>query len=336
MTRAGLQPAAGPRAERAAAPGSPAVSVIIPARNEERRLVRLLDSLRRLEVPAGGLEILVADHASSDGTAAVARRAGARVVQPTGRTIAAVRNAAARAATAPILAFVDADCTVAPDWLSRALPYFTDARVGAVGSYYAIPADPASWVRPVLQLQAAGLPDRGPAAWLPAGNFIVRRDVFWAAGGFDETLMTCEDVDLCQRIARTHQVLTDKRIRCLHHGEPRTLGELFRKELWRGRDNIRGLFRHGVSLRELPSVLLPPAFLLAGPAAAAAALLGFGPAALAILLLGALLPAAIAGVICRRVRLLRPFPAVLAVAACYLTARGLAPARAWRHLKETA
>ncbi|NLV39717.1 MAG: glycosyltransferase [Candidatus Hydrogenedentes bacterium] len=67
-----------PRDVSPSAGGFPAVSVIIPARNEEDNLPRLLDSL------AGqgdsGVEVIVVDDASTDGTAAAARARGARVV----------------------------------------------------------------------------------------------------------------------------------------------------------------------------------------------------------------------------------------------------------------
>ncbi|HOH51813.1 MAG TPA: glycosyltransferase, partial [Candidatus Hydrogenedentes bacterium] len=48
--------------------GFPAVTVIIPARNEEDNLPRLLDSLAGQGVP--GVEVIVVDDGSTDGTAA--------------------------------------------------------------------------------------------------------------------------------------------------------------------------------------------------------------------------------------------------------------------------
>lgn len=315
----------------------PRVSIIIPAHNEERSLVFLLDSLSRLVFPKSRLEIVVVDHESTDRTAEIAARLGARVILHRGGTIASVRNAGARTASGTLLAFVDADCTVAPDWLTCALIHFDDPRVGAVGSFHEIPLEPLTLVRRVLHLYTKALPEKGPAHWLPSGNFIVHRDVFWASGGFDETMATCEDVDLCVRIARTHFLVNDRRIRCLHHGEVRTLGELFRKELWRGRDNFVGIFRHGVSLRELPSVMLPLFFVVAVGLMLTSPLLGplsgwgtagflVGSAAAALLP-----PLAVAGVICARAREVRHFPAAVLVAGCYLAARGLAPMRAWRN-----
>jgi glycosyltransferase involved in cell wall biosynthesis len=235
----------------------PRVSVIVPARNEAAHLPALLASLASLTFPKERLEVIVVDHESTDETARIAKRAGATVVRQFGGTISSVRNAGAKAATGELLAFLDADCTVDEDWLARALPHFEDAAIGAVGSYHLVPMKPRTWIRRILQKQIEARPRIAETTWLPSGNMIVRRSAFWECGGFDESLMTCEDVDLCYRLARRYKIVADSRIRCWHHGEPTTLWEVFRKELWRGRDNFAGAVRHGLRPSELPSLVLP-------------------------------------------------------------------------------
>jgi glucosyl-3-phosphoglycerate synthase len=66
----------------AEAKGARTVSVCIPARNEEDTVGRIVSAIRRDLVEAVGLvdEVVVMDHASQDATAAIAERAGARVV----------------------------------------------------------------------------------------------------------------------------------------------------------------------------------------------------------------------------------------------------------------
>src|SRR5689334_7738390 len=107
------------------------VSIVIPARNEEENVGALLESLAALNFPREKLEIIVVEHESTDRTGEIARAYGAKVVVKTGGTISSARNFGVCHAGAPIVAFLDADCTVSEDWLERALPYFTDARVGA-------------------------------------------------------------------------------------------------------------------------------------------------------------------------------------------------------------
>ena len=78
---------------RSATPGRPRVSVIVPARNEEKHIEACVRSILDQDVH-GGLEIIVADGDSADQTAAVARAAGARVVPNPDRTTPAGLNAA--------------------------------------------------------------------------------------------------------------------------------------------------------------------------------------------------------------------------------------------------
>jgi glycosyltransferase involved in cell wall biosynthesis len=241
----------------------PLVSIIIPARDEEKNLTALLASLGGLEFPHKQLEIIVVDHESSDDTRGVALSAGARVLIKQGGTIASVRNFGASVASGQILAFVDADCTVAKDWLSKALSHFADPQVGAVGSYHLVPLEPPTWVRKVLQKQIEARSKLAEAKWLPSGNMLIRRDVFWECNGFDESLTTCEDVDLSFRVAQRHRLIPDISVRCWHHGEPTTLWEVFRKELWRGHDNFLGALRHGLRFAEIPSLFLPLYFVVA-------------------------------------------------------------------------
>lgn len=312
------------------------VSIIIPARNEEAHLGQLLESIAKLQYPADALEVIVVDHSSTDDTPGVAARYGARVLVKQGGTISSVRNYGARAARGKVIAFVDADCTVAPDWATCAVMHFQDPSVGAVGSYHLMPDAPATWVRKVLQRQAMARPRMEQATWLPSGNMFVGKAVYDACGGFDESLTTCEDVDISYRISRRYRVIADDRIRCWHHGEPIGIRDMFRKELWRGRDNFSGAFRHGFRVSELPSLFLPTYMVLA--------VLGFLGAVIGALLgsmvvwlvlvavLAFLIPlAAVAVVLSVRSGDITYAGHFAAFYAVYLIARGLAPLYHWRN-----
>ena len=100
----------------------PLVSVIIPARNEERNLPRLLASMQHTENVRA--EIIVVDDDSSDATSAIASSAGATVIRSrslphgwTGKTWACAQGA--EAASGELLAFVDADTWFAQGGLNR-------------------------------------------------------------------------------------------------------------------------------------------------------------------------------------------------------------------------
>src|SRR5437016_13193032 len=74
-------------------------SFIIPAHNEELELAATVDAIRAAASHATQrYEIIVIDDASTDGTAEIASRAGAKVIRINRRQIAASRNAGGRAA----------------------------------------------------------------------------------------------------------------------------------------------------------------------------------------------------------------------------------------------
>jgi hypothetical protein len=101
------------------------LSVVIPARNEERTLPLLLESLAACREDVA--EVLVVDDASTDGTATVADRLGATVIRIeggpppgwTGKPYACSRGA--EAATGELLLFLDADVTVHPGAIRQLL-----------------------------------------------------------------------------------------------------------------------------------------------------------------------------------------------------------------------
>lgn len=93
------------------------ISVVVPARDEEDRLPRCLASLAaQTRLPD---EVVVVDNASTDATARLAAAAGARVVHEAERGIWPAAAAGYDAATGDVIARVDADTVLPPDWLAR-------------------------------------------------------------------------------------------------------------------------------------------------------------------------------------------------------------------------
>jgi hypothetical protein len=271
-----------------------AVSFIVPVRNDAVRLEACLRSIRRTqESGTEAVEIIVADNGSTDGSADVARRLGARVLVVPDACVAELRNRAARLAEGDVLAFVDADHEIVPTWTSSAVETLRTASVGATGALCSAPLG-GTWVQRAygfLRGRPRGICE---VEWLGSGNLAVRRTAFETVGGFDVSLETCEDVDLCNRLrASGLRILSDARLENVHHGDPRTLRELFRGELWRGRDNLRVTFRGPLSWSTLPSAVIP--VLEAASLVAVVAGMLLAPIAPAALLMVALSLLAVAG-----------------------------------------
>jgi glycosyltransferase involved in cell wall biosynthesis len=175
------------------------VSVIIPAYNEE---LLLGQTLRAVNDAGGALgepfEVIVADDASTDHTASIAREHGARVVSAGHRQIAATRNAGAQAASGEMFLFVDADTTVNPSAVGAAIRAM---RNGAVGGGCAFRFD--GRLPLYARIMAAVVIPLYRVLRLASGSFLFcTRPAFEAVGGFDEGLYGAEEAVMSWRLRR--------------------------------------------------------------------------------------------------------------------------------------
>src|SRR5215831_16410422 len=119
------------------------ISVIIPARDAEAVLPRCLEAIFKSSMTPH--EVIVVDDQSSDRTAQIAERSGAKVLKtkvqigPGG-----ARNLAAREATGQVMLFIDADVVIRSDTLARVSAHFLgkDPIAAVFGSYDDEPSEP--------------------------------------------------------------------------------------------------------------------------------------------------------------------------------------------------
>lgn len=175
------------------------ISFIVPAYNEERLLGATLDALRAAALATGEpYELIVADDASTDRTAAIAAQHGAILVSVAHRQIAATRNSGARKANGDWLIFVDADTLVSEAVVRSAVEAL---RSGAVGGGAAVEFDGTVPLYARLLLPVLVRSFRW--AGLAAGCFLFcTRNAFAAVGGFDEAFYGAEELVMSRALKR--------------------------------------------------------------------------------------------------------------------------------------
>lgn len=192
---------------------SPTISVVIPARNAADTLDVALHSLVRQKFR--DWEAIVIDDGSSDATAEIARRYAAkdtrfRLVQGPARGASAARNLGIAEASRRWLQFLDADDWLEPDHMARMLAALeADHEARAVWcSYQRIMPDGRADGTKVVDFGDDPFPLLCEQCIFAIHGVLVEVDLVRKVGGFDEALVTCEDWDLWQRVARTGVVWT--------------------------------------------------------------------------------------------------------------------------------
>ena len=218
-------------------PERPLISVVIPNLNYPHIDVTL-DALQRQGLPAKLYEVIVVGR---DDLGLVRESEIVRRIEMPGRPGAAAnRNRGLQEARGDIVCFTDADCVPAADWLVTLLAHFNDENVSVVGggvvftpgNYWSL-CDHISWFGPFLTNTRAGRRHH-----LPSLNLSIRRRLYQAVGGFDETfpLAAGEDTEWTARLAQGGVTLWfDPTARVTHAARRFTLGNVWRHSYNYGR-----------------------------------------------------------------------------------------------------
>jgi glycosyltransferase involved in cell wall biosynthesis len=252
-------------------------SVLVPLRNERRRLPATIAGLRALRLD-GPVEFLLVDGRSQDGTATLLTQAARdderiRVLDNPHGSVPAALNVALRHARGEYVARIDAHADYPPDYVAAGIERLRRGDVAWVSGPQ-LPHGDGRWSRRVALALGSWL-GIGGATFRRAHEVEVevesgfcgiwRRETLEALGGWDESFAVNEDADLA---ARTRE--RGERIVCLPElaarYEPRdSLGALAR-QYWRyGHYRVKTVRRHPRSLRR-SHVLAPVLALIAGAA----------------------------------------------------------------------
>jgi len=226
----------------------PTFSVIVPTHNRLRCLTHCLESLQALDYPAGAWELIVVNDGGAEPFGLLPEDLVSalplRVHSIEHRGAASARNEGARLATGEILAFLDDDCRVEPDWLQQYAAGFAVGRWNALGgrSINPTPGNLARdcWHALIEFLYTHLIDEAGNALLVVSNNAAYRRIAFEQLGGFDEAFRWSEDWDLSVRaLLRGFRQAYFPQARVQHHSAVATPWGYLRQQYDYGRGAYR-------------------------------------------------------------------------------------------------
>lgn len=186
----------------------PAVSLIVPAYNEEEIIGKSLRKLININYPKNKLEIIVVDDGSTDKTYEIAKRFKSKrikVFTKKNSGKASALNFGIDKAKNGFVAVMDADSFLDKDALKNCVQYFDSNDVAAVTSHILCSRKKNFWERMQnIELMIISvtrkLEEHINLIWVTPGPLSVyRKDVLKKLGGFDEKNLV-EDVEIAWRI----------------------------------------------------------------------------------------------------------------------------------------
>ena len=171
-------------------------SVLIPAHNEEAFLGQCLQSVESAsdQVPEP-VEIIVALNRCTDQTADIAARYHAILVREDSKNLARIRNTAARAATGDIIVTIDADSRMSGNMFVEIAANLSAGKYIGGG----VLIRPERWSLGICMSLLMVLPFL-LIHRISGGLFWCQRRDFEAVGGFNESLVSAEDLDFAKRL----------------------------------------------------------------------------------------------------------------------------------------
>lgn len=195
------------------------VSIIMPCRNEKDHIGGALDSVLRNDFPSSGLEVLVVDGMSDDGTRDILREYETRhpivrVLDNPKRIASAAMNVGLAVAKGRVIMRMDAHCVYPPEYIARLVSALDDLGADNVGAALdTVPIDATPTARAITlvlshpfgvgdaKYRHKHLDDSRPLRvdTVPFGCY--RRAVFDRIGLYDEALVRAADCEFNERLA---------------------------------------------------------------------------------------------------------------------------------------
>lgn len=178
-------------------------SVIIPAHNEEKYIGKCLEAIQKAaqKVKPEQVQTIVVANRCTDSTAEIAAEYGAEVVINEDKCISSIRNAGARAAKCEIIVTIDADSIMSEGSLAEIREMLGSGKYigGGTRAKFERMSVGIFFSAAYVALNLAPVMIKNKAA-LSGGMFWCYKKNFDAVGGFDETLVSLEDLDFAARL----------------------------------------------------------------------------------------------------------------------------------------
>ncbi|MFC3502082.1 glycosyltransferase [Micromonospora krabiensis] len=227
------------------------VSIIVPAYNEQAGIAASVRSLANGD--HRGIEVVVVDDGSTDGTADIVEALGLRNVRvvrkPNGGKSSALNTGVAYASH-EIIVMVDGDTVFERDSVRRLVQPFADPSVGAVAGNVKVAnrRGPLGWWQHIEYVIGFNLDRRlyetlGCMPTVPGAIGAFRRRVLLAAGGMSNDTLA-EDTDITMAVLRAGwRVVYEKRARAWTEA-PATLTQLWRQRYRWSYGTMQAMWKH--------------------------------------------------------------------------------------------
>ena len=194
--------------------GKVAISIVVPAYNEEQLIHRCLTTLTNQDFKLP-YEIIVVNNNSIDKTEAIAHSFGVTVISETMQSVVAARQRGLIAAHGDIVVGADADCLYPPDWLQTIYAIFANPKVVACGGpavaekqpYWAFLIYKWGFALNYLLYRLTGY-----VFYLGGFNLAFRRELFLKLGGYRTYLdFGGDEWDVIARLRKVGKIVYEPR-----------------------------------------------------------------------------------------------------------------------------
>ena len=223
------------------------ISVVIPVKNGGNKIEKCLNAIYDQSLLPR--EVIIVDGHSTDNTAEIAAKFPVRIIFENYGTVGGARQVGLENAKGEYIAFTDADCIPERCWLSNLIVGFKEDIVGVGGGIRNI--GDGLWERSIAlaldsylgsanSVQDRVFEEKRFVKAISGCNSIYRRNDLIRIGGFNTSLSTNEDTDVCSRLRKHGTILYAPNALVLHDQDRNLKGFIKRMYLFGyGRGKIR-------------------------------------------------------------------------------------------------